>query len=473
MGVVYKGLHTSLRKTVALKILNETYGRRKNAHKEMLREAQAASRIRNPHIVDVTDFGTTDEGAAYLVMEYLEGESLSALLMRDVRIAVPRAVIIIRQVAGALDAAHQAGIIHRDLKPENVFLLNQDRSPPSASKEREPASTRKEPSSSGEIFAKLLDFGLAKVQDMGPSTRTKAGMIAGTPYYMSPEQAQNRPVDPRSDIYSLGVLFYHMVTGVLPFTGNSSIDILMAHIAAPVGPPHRVWRGVDKGTSQVILKCLKKDPSFRFQDMGELCDALSACGTGGFEQAAAGNDESVPDHVKGHDRPTQTSDMMAQVLDGAGAAKRELSDTRAPLPRPSRPSNPTVSSEFVEKVFDRQDSDEAPATSAAPSPLPPPESTEQQGDEEQEHEVQIIRDRTREARPLGTGSVEPRLLPVGAPQHQNPHRPGNPRPAGRQEPSRGADCRGGGGLRRRPGRGGLPAQRRLLQQTHRRGSGRG
>ena len=341
MGVVYRAIHNTLLKPVAIKILNDRYLRRRDAAREMLREAQAASRIRHPHIVNVTDFGTAPDGAPYFVMEYLEGESLNELLGRVGRLPLGRAARIMQQVAGALGAAHRLGIIHRDLKPENIFLLD---------------LTAADATQPGD-FIKLLDFGLAKVMDMGPSSRTRAGMLAGTPFYMSPEQAQNRAVDPRSDIYSLGIVFYQIVTGTVPFTGDSPVDILMGHISVPVIQPCKYCRSIDEETNAVIMRCLEKDPDKRFQSVEELCIALERCGT----QLQLESGDILPDVVArlrggpaavALGAPTVTSELMGQVL--------------------SQPASLTVESGLFQKVL-------APASAAMADPstlvddeVPPP-----------------------------------------------------------------------------------------------------
>jgi serine/threonine-protein kinase len=335
MGVVYKATHTVLLKPVAIKILNERYLHRKEAAREMLREAQAASRIRHPHIVDVTDFGTTPDGAPYFVMEFLEGESLNELLNHVGRLPVGRAARILLQVAGALEAAHKQGIIHRDLKPENIFLVD---------------LTKADRTQPGD-FVKLLDFGLAKVLDMGPSSRTRAGMLAGTPWYMSPEQVQNRQVSVRSDVYSLGIVFYQMVTGTVPFTGESTVDILMGHVSSAVIQPYKYNKLIDEDTNRVIMRCLEKHPDDRFQSMDELCEALELCGTNLklesgdiLPEVAAGGPNAVALGA-----PTITSELAGQVLGrGSGAEQHASSELRIAS---SRTSQPTEDSGLVRELL--------------------------------------------------------------------------------------------------------------------------
>ncbi|MBW2735481.1 MAG: serine/threonine protein kinase [Deltaproteobacteria bacterium] len=389
MGVVYKGVHSALKKTFAIKVLNEQYGKRTSAYQEMLREAQAASRIRHPHIVNVTDFGISDDGAAYLVMEYLEGTSLGSILQQEARLPVAKAAVIIRQVADALDAAHQEGIIHRDLKPENVFLVRQPDTPGHRSQDL-PVGERTP------LSVKLLDFGLAKVQDQAPSTRTRAGMIAGTPYYMSPEQVRNHPVDPRSDIYSLGVLFYHMVTGVMPFSGTSNIEIMMAHVSQPVTPPCHRYGKVDAVTNDVILRCMAKQPAQRYQNIGELYVDLERCG-GGVLSPLSSADVPIP-HLPltsrvEHDQLTVSSELAGKVL--GLKAPDEVSPAQQPptssktVPVQASPAPPTVSSEIPQKALERAATPELSDLEASdlPEVSPSPISSEGAAQEEVSGEI--------------------------------------------------------------------------------------
>jgi serine/threonine-protein kinase len=338
MGVVYRARHTSLLKSVALKVLNERYARRRDAAVEMLREAQAATRIHHPHIVDVTDFGHTPEGSPYIVMEHLEGESLSATLARAGRLPVPRAVGILRQVASALAAAHHAGIVHRDLKPENIFLLRVP-SPAGGPGHAPPEQD----------FVKLLDFGLAKVTDQGPSSRTRAGVVAGTPWYMSPEQAKNLTVDGRSDIYSLGVVFYQLVTGRVPFPGPSAAEIFLGHIDRRPEPPASLSSEVDDMASRVIMRCLEKRREDRFQSMEELLEALRYCASDLKLEAG----EILPPLARPAGPPlavTVSAELARQVWAGSAAGAASASVDRSASAPAVVPLNPTVSSDLIDAV---------------------------------------------------------------------------------------------------------------------------
>jgi serine/threonine-protein kinase len=188
MGSVYEAEHQELGRRVALKMLHRDLTHTPEVVARFLREARATAKVRHPHVVDVQDVGS-EGGAPFLVMEYLDGEDLASLLVREGRLAVERATDLLLPVLAGVDAAHQAGIVHRDLKPENIFLL------------RAPG---------GELHPKVLDFGIAKVLDpAGSLTLTRTASLLGTPYYMSPEQARGaRDVDGRTDQYALGVILY-------------------------------------------------------------------------------------------------------------------------------------------------------------------------------------------------------------------------------------------------------------------------
>src|SRR5439155_14865342 len=188
MGAVYRGKHVLMEKTVAIKVLRPSLAVDNEVVARFSREAKAASRISHPHAVSVTDFGEDENGVVFLVMEYLDGRTLKEIVRSEGPLALDRIVEIVRQVAGALDAAHQQGVIHRDLKSDNIMLSRTD----------------------GGEWAKVLDFGIAKIQQPGGARDndiTAANLVIGTPQYMSPEQcSQSGPIDARSDVYSLGVI---------------------------------------------------------------------------------------------------------------------------------------------------------------------------------------------------------------------------------------------------------------------------
>jgi serine/threonine-protein kinase len=282
MGVVYRGEHVYIGKEVAVKILHEGYGGREESIKRFLREARAASLINHPNIVDVTDFGKSNDGTVFFVMELLEGEALDIVLQRDRRLDLMRAITIVNQMAGALGAAHYKGIVHRDLKPENVMLIRRegrrellrqfmDEQGMHTVSEREKAFD----------FVKILDFGVAKVRDPDASDRraTQQGVVFGTPEYMAPETARVGISDPRTDIYALGIMFYEMLTGTVPFTGETPVDVMLKVVSQPVIPPRQKAPDIEitPEAERLIMKALSKDPLQRHQTMEELFNDLQQC----------------------------------------------------------------------------------------------------------------------------------------------------------------------------------------------------
>ncbi|HEY5282157.1 MAG TPA: serine/threonine-protein kinase, partial [Polyangia bacterium] len=280
MGVVYRAQHVVIEKPVAIKVLHDRFARQKEMVEQFIVEAKAASRIRHPNIIDVTDFGTTPEGLVFLVMEYLDGESLEERLAHVDRLPVFDAVNIVKQVARGLGAAHGLGVVHRDLKPANIFLCQREGRRRIVRRAASPSGAQFviEPEDKYD-FVKLLDFGVAKFMDLGPSAATRAGVLCGTPHYLSPEQAQEQPATERSDLYALGAVFYEMITGSVPFDGSSMFEILKGHVVGDVVPPSQraPHAGINARTDAVILRCLGKDPQQRFASADELCNALSDC----------------------------------------------------------------------------------------------------------------------------------------------------------------------------------------------------
>ncbi|MCX7807473.1 MAG: protein kinase, partial [Deltaproteobacteria bacterium] len=260
MGIVYEVEHVVIEKRFALKVLREDYCGNPEVVERFRREAKSASRIGNEHIVDISDFGELPSGSSYFVMEFLEGEDLANVLARERSLPLLRAADITIQCAKALGAAHAKGIIHRDMKPENIFLIRKDDRPD---------------------FVKIVDFGIAMMADIetpgSPHRKlTKAGMVFGTPEYISPEQAAGKPIDHRSDIYSLGVILFEMLTGRVPFTADSFVGVLTKHLLEP--PPSlksiNPELNVPEAVEGVIEKALAKDPNARFQSCEEMAAAL-------------------------------------------------------------------------------------------------------------------------------------------------------------------------------------------------------
>ena len=282
MGVVYRAEHVYIGREVAVKILHEGYGGREESIKRFLREARAASLINHPNIVEVTDFGKANDGTVFFVMELLVGEPLDNILARDRRLDLLRSITICNQLAAALAAAHSKGIIHRDLKPENVMLIPRegrrelvrriaDESGAYEQSEREKTFD----------FVKILDFGVAKVREPEASKGrvTQAGVVFGTPEYMAPETARIGFSDARSDIYALGVMFYEMLTGTVPFTGDAPVDVMMKQVNERVPPMRQMAPDTEitEDSERMILKALAKDPDQRHQSMEEFHRDLQKC----------------------------------------------------------------------------------------------------------------------------------------------------------------------------------------------------
>jgi serine/threonine-protein kinase len=267
MGTVYRGTHVLMDKTVAIKVLRPSLAADEKIVARFSREARAASRISHPHALSVTDFGEAENGVVFLVMEFLNGQTLKNIIRQEGPMPLPRVVEIIRQVGAALDAAHEQGVVHRDLKSENIMLL----------------------ASNGPDYAKVLDFGIAKIKehdgDYDPGL-TAPDLVIGTPQYMSPEQCSQAPdIDSRSDIYSLGVIVYEMLVGHVPFTGPSPTAIMMKHLQEPV-PSVLVERNdLPAAVGRVISRAMAKRPTDRYQTVGELVEDLTIAA--GMEMVAS------------------------------------------------------------------------------------------------------------------------------------------------------------------------------------------
>ena len=255
MGAVYLAEHPTIGKKVALKVIHRELASNREVVQRFYQEAKAVNRIGSEHIVEIHDFGVTPEGDHYYIMEYLEGSNLAAVLGRETVLDIRRALHIAAQIASALAAAHAAGVIHRDLKPDNVMLT---------------------PRLGDADFVKLLDFGLAKIFAGGPSSvKTAAGVLLGTPQYMSPEACESRvAVDHRTDIYALGVLLFQMLTGALPFDGESMGEVLVKQVTQLPPPPRGYNPNIPPSVEQLVLRCLMKQPDARFPTMTALRDAL-------------------------------------------------------------------------------------------------------------------------------------------------------------------------------------------------------
>ena len=250
MGNVYKGFDPQIKRNIALKVLREDQLGNTPFVERFAKEAMAIGRLSHPNIVTVYDVGE-DHHTIYIVMELLEGAPLNHV-MEERRLSLSQAVDIGIRAAEALDYAHKKGIVHRDIKTTNILMTRDNQ-------------------------VKLTDFGIAHFEDPQLTMQTQAGEILGTPAFMSPEQVTGKPVDGRSDLFSLGVILYEMVTGKKPFTGSHLPAIFDAIIKQEPAPPVHPDRDIPENLARVILKCLEKRPDERFQTGGELAQALYRC----------------------------------------------------------------------------------------------------------------------------------------------------------------------------------------------------
>jgi eukaryotic-like serine/threonine-protein kinase len=272
MGTVYRGTHVLMDKTVAIKVLRPSLAADEKIVARFSREARAASRISHPHALSVTDFGEAENGVVFLVMEYLSGMTLKEIIRREGPLPLPRVVEIIRQVGGALDAAHEQGVVHRDLKSDNIMLL----------------------SSSGTDYAKVLDFGIAKIKEPEGSydpCLTAPDLVIGTPQYMSPEQCSQSPdIDARSDIYSFGVILYEMLVGHVPFTGDAPTAIMLKHLQEPAPSVLAERSDLPEAIGRVVARAMEKRPEDRYQTVVELVEDFTIAA--GMELAGASSTAS-------------------------------------------------------------------------------------------------------------------------------------------------------------------------------------
>jgi serine/threonine-protein kinase len=310
MGAVYKALQPKIGRPVAIKILHSKLVGRRDLVSRFSREAKALAHLTHPNTVKVFDDGVLPDGSLYIVMEFLEGRNLNQSVRARGPLPAARALPVLIQVCGALEEAHRRGIVHRDLKPENIVLCNQG---------------------GIEDFPKVLDFGLAKVteREMRPGSvvLTQEGMVFGTPEFMSPEQAQGLTLDGRSDIYSLAVILYEVLTGKLPFEAKMPMEYIQLHVTQPPLPLDGRVPGLSfpPGLGAVLAKAMAKDPAQRFASAAEFAAALARfAGDKPLAPALAGGPQG---------RPMTAPSLLAVP---AGAPTRPAAADRPGRPRKYR-----------------------------------------------------------------------------------------------------------------------------------------
>ena len=311
MGTVYACRQVIVGKTFAMKVLRSGIERSEEVLQRFIREAQAANAVQSRHICEMMDFGQMPNGSFYIVMELLDGMSLTRVL-RELNLGRRELKHIFVQIAETLQKAHDQHIVHRDMKPDNVVLVHDEGDP---------------------YFVKLVDFGIAKIMQKDATDLTETGIILGTPYYMSPEQARGDVLDHRSDIYALGVMMYRAFTGKLPFVADTAMGVLTRHLTEKPQLPSQLAE-MDATTERLILRCLEKRAIDRFQSMTDLAAAIRSIPDELRQSRTLPTDPSPPTRPTRERQatPTRIDTPLARLnVDGTPAAPDSVSpDTNEP-----------------------------------------------------------------------------------------------------------------------------------------------
>ena len=322
MGAVYLAEHVVIEKKFALKVLAPELARRSDLVARFLQEARSASRIGHENVIDIMDFGQAPEGLVYIAMEFLDGKDLGEIVRTKGAMEWSQARGIVLQICRALRAAHDKGIVHRDLKPENIFLIAREGQP---------------------HFVKILDFGIAKVMGLDPNgpRLTRTGMIFGTPEYMAPEQAEGKDTDHRADIYAVGCILYHLITGQTPFVAESFMTMLTKHLTEEPVPPsaRRPDLVITPEMDALVIKALEKDRDKRWQSMAKLLEAVAACAGPETAPAPRASNGQTVEMGGAHApvavrvvRPQETARVSPRAVDSALAGSETPSE-KAPATR--------------------------------------------------------------------------------------------------------------------------------------------
>jgi serine/threonine protein kinase len=284
MGTVYEAVHTGLDRNVAIKILHPSLTENKRLVSRFVQEAKMIAMVHHRNIVDVLDVGYTVESVPFFVMEFLNGENLKVRMSRKAALSIREILGYMRDTLSGLAFAHNKGIVHRDMKPGNIFLASEP---------------------DGSTVAKILDFGISKLLSQGdvekkPGEGTMAGAFLGTPAYMSPEQARGNfeDVDQRSDIYSCGIIMYKMLTGTVPFKGETFVEVLHNVIHASVPPPSRIRESIPHAIDDLVVKAIAKNPGERYQDCQAFIGAIDGLLSTSDEKSFAAGDGGPRDAPK-------------------------------------------------------------------------------------------------------------------------------------------------------------------------------
>jgi len=351
MGVVYRARQVSIDRIIAIKMLNKQMASDPNWVERFYNEARACSRLQHPNTIRMFDFGQTREGTLFMTMEFLDGHSLRHAIAAGAPMASARVLKILIQCCASLAEAHSLKIIHRDMKPDNVFLLNLAGSPD---------------------FVKVLDFSVAKLLQAG-RLKTQAGVVFGTPQYMSPEQGRGVPLDARADLYGLGILAYEMLTGNVPFDDRNPMTVLQMHLTHQIPP---LPESIPSPMRNVVMRALSKDPDQRYQSAQEMMQACQQA----FAQIgaqAAGMQPRPPQLPAHHAPPPQPAPgpapganasaktMMASSVDAAG-----LGLSAGPPPAASSSAKTMMAQSLDSLGVPPNYPSTAPAGMAGPPPMP-------------------------------------------------------------------------------------------------------